>query len=481
MYNVQVIKEAAWDGLGSFMGGVAVQDMLKSLEAGSGVDAAAFTQGRALQYESLDNVLYTSTVSMTSAALWRAIRKNPIHATIDQYDRRTSFGDQWGMAVAESSNPANHISAIMRAYSEVAYYRSYREVSDVSLLVQNIANPELVEEVGGTESIIQRLNRDFYWADRSVIGTRVNGFYSLASEDANSMVGYDAAGTILTGREDFEGLAADIVNAGGTLTHAFANPLVVSDLSAAYATAERVVIMPGGSGGDAWPGTNPAGIDTAQGRISFERDPFNRIGWACPSAVEGDANRPSAPTSVAAAAAGTGGTIPTGSYWYKVTAVNENGQSVGVAMEAAVAVTLGEKVTLTITNGDASAAATGYFIYRSEKDAATAADCRFLWQTPITDGVTTAYIDTGYWVPGTSHVLMLGLGQTEVNGANQQWSQLLPLTKKPLAQTGPTRPFLMNLYGTLRVARPEWCAVYRNILPRKTRDAGWDPLGAYAA
>jgi hypothetical protein len=62
-----------------------------------------------------------------------------------------------------------------------------------------------------------------------------------------------------------------------------------------------------------------------------------------------------------------------------------------------------------------------------------------------------------------------------------QWSQLLPLTVKWLAQIGPTRPFLINLYGAFRIAAPEWCAVVKNVLPRRTRDAGWDPLGHYAS
>lgn len=481
MYDVRTIQEAQWSGMEGFLGGNFVMELLKALEAGAG-EAIGSAGGRAMQYESLDNVLQTVTLTQKNASLWRAITKKPIHATVDQFVRRTSMGEEWGIAVPESSNPADHLAELARAIATVKYYRSRREVSDVSMMVGMIENPETEEETAGTIQIIKRLAADMYWADQAVIPTQIDGFFSMlhaGHKDASKpqMISTDAEGKIITGRESFESLAAQVVNVGGLITHAFCNPLIAADFSSAYATAERIVIQPAAAGGLVEVGANVGTINTAQGPIAWEKDPFNKIGWIAPAAGDGVTGKPAAPTSVAGAAAGSDCAQPAGNYFYKVTAVNEYGESTPVA-SAVIAVTAGQHVTLTITNGNAAAApaATGFRIYRSELDAASAADCRYLWQVALT-ATTTVYVDAGYFVPGTAHVLMLDM---ETADTAQQWSQLLPLTKKRLAETGPTRPFLLNLIGALRVAKPEWCAVYRNVLPRFYRDAGWDPLKQYA-
>ncbi len=472
MYRINTLPQSDWEGMGDFLGlgGPIVQELTKALEAGSGVDAGLpFAGGRALQYESLDNVLQTVTLTEEDATLWRAIPKRAIHATVDQFVRRTSYGDEWGIAVAESSNPAAHIAALQRAYTEVKYYRSLREVSDVSLLVRNIENPETEEEIAGSRQLVHRLDFDMYYADSAVIPTRINGLLSILNAGTYDMVAVDQAGYVLSGREDFESIVADVRNVGGRITHAFVNPLLQADFSAVYAAAERITIAPGAPGGQVYVGATIGGIETSQGRIEWEGDPFNRIGWKCPAQAQGDG--PIAPATVTGAGGGTGGTIPTADYYYKVTAVNEDGESVGTATTA-VGVVLGQVVTLTITQ---NAVATGYRIYRSAKDAGDATDCRFLWQGAYTDG-SDSFVDTGYWVPGCAHCVMVDL---RPQATCLQWSQLLPLSKKRLAEVGPTRPFLMNLYGAFRVAKPEWLAVLRNILPIKIRDAGWDPLGLY--
>lgn len=482
-YSVMTLPESDWQGLDralAFFGGMGgdPEALQKAMEAGAGVDAAQFTGGRALGYESLDATLANVTWSEKNATLWRAIPKRSVNATVDQYVRRTAYGSRWSIAVPESSNPANQMATLQRAFIEMKYYRSYREVSDVSMLVSNTISAEAEEEQAGTREIIGRVNWDMYWSKQSALPNRIEGFFSLCADPSKNMVTYDNCGKILSGRENFEGLCADVASVGGHISHCFCNPLIAGDFSAAYASAERIGLVPQGPKGELYVGATIGGIMTAQGAIAWEQDLFNWIGWDYPTVAEGP-NPPGAPVLVSAVAGGTGGTIPTGNYTYRISAVTEDGESTTVLSDV-VAVTLGEKVTLTLTPADSRT--TGFYVYRSQLGVTgAAADHRFLWQGARATAGNSTFVDDGFWVPGTAHVLMLDM---EAAAGVCQWSQLMPLGKKKLAEVGPTRPFLLNLYGTLRVAKPEWCAVYRNILPKKHRDdtqRPWDPLGQYAS
>ena len=487
-YSIRTLDAADWNGLDSVWAGAVVEDLVKALEAGGGVDAASYEGGRALGYESLDSMLQNVTLTEKHAALWRAIPKRPIHATVDQYTRRSAHGGRWGMAVAESSNPTERAATLARMYAEVAYYRDYRSVSDISMAVSNIVNPKEEEAQSATIQLISTIDEDLYWCNRNAYGVvsggevvplALDGFYSkvyAAHNDATlpQPITINQGGAVLSSRDPFMQAAALVYNAGGRLTNAFCNPLLATDLTTVYETAERITINTGSqNSGSTYYGSEIGGINTAQGRLDFEQDPFNLTGWQYTGAVQGSSDRPAAATSVAAAAGSTGGIIPTGDYLYQVTAVNTYGESLAVD-SSVVSVTLGQKVTLTITNGSAAAAATGFRIYRSAKNASDTTDCRFLWHVPITSGATTSFVDDGFWVPGTSHILLLGLDGPQ---PGVQWSQLLPLTRKELAQTGPTQPFLFTLSGANRVAKPEWFAVIRNVLPTYVKDGGWNPLG----
>jgi hypothetical protein len=49
------------------------------------------------------------------------------------------------------------------------------------------------------------------------------------------------------------------------------------------------------------------------------------------------------------------------------------------------------------------------------------------------------------------------------------WQQLLPLMKLPLAITGPSMPFLLMLYGYLRITKPKQHVVLKNVRPSDHR------------
>jgi len=474
MYYIHTLPESDWTGLDQAL--PALSEVAKALQAGAGVDASSFTGGRALQYESLEDMLQTVTLTAEECTLWRAIPKRSIHATVDQFNRRTAFGGRWGIASAESTNPSEHLSTINRMYANVRYYRSLRQVSDVATMVGMTVNPMEEEQQAGTIQILQALDEDLYTGDSSVFPNRVDGILPVVTSGTYDTVVYDQAGDILTGREDFEMIAAEVRNRGGRITHAFANPLLQADLSIVYQSAERIMLlleqnMP--KNPRMYAGAMIGGVATSQGLITFEGDPFCKVGATCPAAAEGP-DAPNAPAGVTATATGSGGNMPAGKYYYKVCAVCETGRS-APATSSAVTITAGQKVQLTIQPPSGGTAPTGYWIYRSALNASDASDCRWLWHVAAASSGNTTFVDDGSWVPGTSHIVMMDLRQNAQARA-VQWSQLLPMSMKRLAETGPTKPFLVNLYGAFRIAAPEWIAVIKNVLPRKVKDDGWNPL-----
>lgn len=94
-----------------------------------------------------------------------------------------------------------------------------------------------------------------------------------------------------------------------------------------------------------------------------------------------------APTTLAAVASGTGGTLATATYFYKATAVNAFGESIA-STEASAAVTGPTgKVTLT---WDTMVGATSYKLYRSVSTNT---------EVFLTTVATPGYVDTGSIVP----------------------------------------------------------------------------------
>ena len=141
MYRINQLPQTDWQTLNRLLPVIGGEPgaMLKALTADAGVNATSFTGGRALTYENLDPMLQSVNLSADDHALWRALDKRAIHATVDQFNRRTAYTNaRWGNRVAETANPTMHIAQIARAYETVKYYRDRRAVSDVATLMHTV-------------------------------------------------------------------------------------------------------------------------------------------------------------------------------------------------------------------------------------------------------------------------------------------------------------------------------------------------------
>lgn len=490
-YPVRIIKSQQWKGYeriaplvsmvegpetlkGAGLDAEGPEPLAKSIfTAGTGVDAASFTGGRATQYESLDSKLQSITLTEEDCRFWQLLNKVPVHSTIDQFNRHTSRGNEWGSAKAEYGNPQYQIQAIARAYMEMAHYKELRQISDVSMMVNMQVNPALQQEQDGMINILHKLSKHLFWNVRAALPTGVNGFWAqvIAPSEPNIV---DLGGDILDSQQPIHQLAARMRNRGGRMTHLVMNPLLQEDFNSLFENAQRVSLPVAAE--RMYAGGYFGGMRTAFGTIDFESDPFNEVGWPYPTVAQGFTDRPGAPTLTSATAGSSGGTIPTGTYYYRVTAINADGESISDVSDP-VSVTLGQTVTLVITPNGAGEDATGYRIYRSAKDG-VATDCRYLWVAADSGEATTSFVDDGTWVPGTAHIAVADMRQ---QATTMQWSQLQPAAKKNLAPLGDWEWFLIVLRGVFRMAKPEWNGIIRNVLPSVVLDEGWDPLGLHAA
>jgi len=146
-----------------------------------------------------------------------------------------------------------------------------------------------------------------------------------------------------------------------------------------------------------------------------------------------------------------------GTYYYRITAIGENGESAPVA-SSAQSVAAGESVTLDLTETNGSTILY-YDIERSTKNGAVTTS-EWIGRYPKNTGGgagVTRIVDDNLQRTGAAPIV----GLTGDRG-DYQWEQLLPAYVKPLAVTGTTQPFLVLDFGSLFVISPEKLIVIGN-------------------
>lgn len=451
-----------------------VQALIKSLTSGYGTDAATFTGGRALTVESLDKVLQDVLWTEEHVKLFKALRKSPVFATVDQWVERSDYGSEFGVAVAETANPEIVTATMTRRYAEVKYYRDRRSVSHVLTLLNNIEEAEAEEETAGTRRILGRIEADLFTGNDTVFSTRIRGLQSIIATQGGDLV-QDAHGDAVDTQDLFHLLAGVIYKEAGKLTEVYYNPMCQADIDSALQVAQRIMVPTTTADGKIVVGATQTSLATAYGVIDFHPDIFVRAGWEmqAPNVAVGP-SAPSAPT--VNSVTGNAGTIynqtnlPAGTYYVRVSAVSETGES-AASTATAVALQAGKTIQISVSPG--AVVPTGYRVYLSAVDASSGDDCRFHEEVAYTGSPQTITID-GHWVTGSTTIFCLSTAPAQ--GAID-FRQLLPLMKMPLAVTEPVIPFLLNLYGYLRVRKPNWHAMIKNVVPNVVQDQGWKPLG----
>lgn len=464
-------------GHGDF-GNVDVLDNLsKALTAGSGVDAGAFTGGRALIPESLENTLVNVLWSQDEARLFQRIKKQPIASPVHQWDKRTAVGNSDGAWVAEGGSSFEKDQTIARIYETAKYLQTLRKATLQATLSNMIENAMTIEQNAGALWVIREVEKSMFYGNDLFVAEEPKGIIQQIHGAADNLATYGSyvGDNIL----DIRGAAADSAEYEKKMNEAtrviresygkgsllLTSTMVMQDVQ--NLLRDRIRFNAGQTQGSSIFNTYP----TPFGELEMLDDVFIQEG-AVPGSVSALAGAPSAPTEsvVPTSVAVAGSEISfwqsgdVGAYDYAVTAINKFGESAPVAMTQLAASVEGQKVTMTVADG--ATAGTAFKLYRGKKGAG-AADVRYV-KTVVSGGATTVITDFNAELPGTSTAFILTMDQ--VYDAIE-WFQFLPLMKFDLYPTNQAvYPFLMLLFGALALKKTEQHVIIRNISPASM---GW--------
>lgn len=457
------VTAEAYSGYNGF--GVApfsdIEALNKALSAGTGTDAASFTGGRSLIVESLEETLMTTTYSSTDVVLFKKLKQNPVFAVVDEWVEKSDYGSRYGMSVGETELPGARDTTYARKVGQVKFYRVRREISHVMTLMRGLVDAEAEEQVDGTMLLIRALEETSFNGNSTIIPEEFDGLKALIP--SSNVI--NVAGSLT--EETLQNAAELIRQNFGVPTDCMLSLKNQIDMDRILESKHRISIPIMGSDGGLTAGAPIEKYRTSFGTFNLCPDVFLTEENQAPTAGVGTA--PTAPTTVTAASpTGTDGAFASadaGVYYWGVSSFNKSGES-AVTVSGAATVAATNHVVLTIAAGTAGTAPniTGLKIYRSKVGGASTD--MLLIDTVAYTGTGQTYTDKNANLPGASDVYLLNMNP---NSRAISWQQLLPLMKLPLAITGPSIPFLLMIYGYLRVTKPKQHVRLSNVRPSDHR------------
>lgn len=475
--------------------GLAGQDngeLLKAMQAGqiTGRETTDVVGGyEPLKIESLERTLKSLEFRQKDIKLWNAITKLPAYNTVEEFAQLVSYGDTEGGFYQEGELSDVIDSQYTRKAEKVKYLQISGEVTIQAQMVRGIVDA-MRQEVENKMMRITGLANQFLtsaderyvpdqfnsiYAQHSDIGSNTGNTYSSWANYYDSDVVIDMRGKSLT-QLDIEKASVIIDSHYGVSETLFGPTSVISGVSQDYYEKQRILLN--GSAVNATAGMNVKNITTTLGDVSLNADKFLRKRPAKKlSAPASSAKAPTSPVTgaVAIVANAVGSKYESGDagdVFYAVAAENRYGQS-GLTLlgSGAASVVTGAGVDLTFTPGaGGSSSPTGYQIYRTKVTTSTSTttlDFYPLFKVSVSELTNGAFgaaagkvRDLGYILPGMEEAF-IGSVQDEV----MSFKQLAPISKLDLAVVGPSRKFMIFLYGTPQLYTPKKLVRFINVNP----------------
>lgn len=438
-----------------------VADLKKALSAGQDVNdpGAAPGVGFPLRTESLEATLKNVTFEMDEIKLFKTIPKVPASNTVEEFNRMLAYSRGGARAfdlgwMTEGDLPEEEDSTYERVTVLIKFLGVVGRVTHVANTIRpSHGNVISLETMNKTMFMLQQLEHSMFFGDSSLLTEQIDGLRKLIEDGAPDNI-VDLRGEpmseeymndgLLLIRDNF-GMATDFYSATG----------VFADLAKQVYDRQRFTVAP-------QPGVLGAQVTAFQGqhgKVNLHDSIFIQPGGLAPAAGLGTASkRPLAPTITVAPAAGADPLSlftadDAGTYTYRVVARNRFGASTPVDT-ASVAVAAGDAVTFTVQDGGQG---TQYYeVYRTEIGAA-ASTAELMVKVPRT-GATQVITDRNEDIPGTSDAFMLMQNQRSFS-----WSQLLPMTRIPLAAIDTSIRWAQVLYGAIKMYTPGKNLVFKNV------------------
>jgi len=441
-----------------------LEELNKALGTGEQGDAyGSFNDMSALRPQSLEATLKVVTATTDQIKFWKRIGKKQAFNTVEEFNVMDSMGGNSSPFFVEGGLPNEEDSHYLRQAQYVKFLGTTRVITHPATIVRNTVGDIVARETtNGTSWLLMQLEKALYFGNSALDplafdGVMMQVINAVAGKTYANQHVIDMKGQPLDENtmEDASAIIADNFGRGKLELHL--TNQVNKDLSKLVmgSSGRQRVMM--GQGQEIMLGQPIGGYMANAGPIEFVNNIFLKPQATVPSASAKGA--PAVPTYPGGqiVAGSSGATIPSGTYYYFVTAKNSAGESAPVSM-GSVAVTLGQAVTLTINRVVGDPPAKSYKVYRGTKS--TAADALFAFEIKDSGAETTqAIIDTNADIPGTHSAMALDNDPENV----LSFKQLAPLMKLPLARISAAERFMILLYGMIQVYNPRRIIVFKNI------------------
>jgi hypothetical protein len=481
--------QASLDNQVMFGGQTTIEDLdnlnkALSAEDITGRDTTNLTNasGAPLKVESLDKTLKVLTHSEQDVTIWKNIPQSPAYNTVEEYNQLASYGADRGGFNNEGETPVEEDSVYIRRAQLVKFLGVTKSVTHPMQLVNTHVGSIIDREVkNGTLWILRKIDRALYFGDESIIPQEFNGLLTqhqkndafLTTDDyMNSGLVVDLRGKILS-EEAIEDAANTIVENFGRPTQLYAPPKVLSDFVKNF--YGNKFIQPNTAAlTDGVMGQKVKSFESQFGNIGLNYDIFfNKAPNKAFNAAQTSQSSPNAPTAIGAVpvatdALGKFAAADAGDYIYAVSAINRFGESAMTVINTTPAtIVAGGAIDIQFTDTPSIYPASGYIVYRSQKNATTAATSTFaplfqLSKQQMLSGYDGAAANTvrdrNRYLPNTNRSF-LAQWDTDV----VEFKQLAPLMKMDLAIVSPAYRFMVLLYGTPFLYNPKKFVQFINI------------------
>lgn len=459
-----------------------LESLLKAVVAGTyNVAPTQLTQGAAQQIEDCSPLYTDMCYQNKHIFLQNDIQVKKAKSTFVQFNRFLSYGHFGGSATIEGAVGPQRTSQQRRFGVPMCYYSEVRQTTLAAQLVDTQSGESIdsVEDMAGQMNLAGDIEFDCYRgcddfsnagafdgnpnaipSMPNILGLQAQVRQSDAQLGATDLMFYayganyscvvQGGGIMTQGMIEDVSLRANLAfSSADTL---YIDPTVNSAYNKGTAiTGQLQRILLGGSAQQA------SGADlkrqwTFGGEVQLKASNFLRGRTGPDFTVAG---APAAPTFTNGQTAAQGTTFLINEvYQYKVTGVNDLGESAPSAASSVTISASANSVSLTIT--PAAGTASKYFnVYRSFAGGAAAA-VRFIGRVANSGAATTVFVDLNNKIPGFVTGVLADLGTMDL-------AELAPYSKKKLAEVDLSTPSANFRFVTLRVKAPRMNVLLDNL------------------
>lgn len=459
-----------------------IEALNKAITAGYGGAGKPtdLTYGGVLQAESLESTLKSVTFDMKNLKFWPAVSIDKAYNLFEQYNRLIGYGSDASPYMGEGGAPQEEDSTYIRDGQRIVFFGTRRKVSHQMTLVRTTVGDIVAQQAKeGTMNLLKHVERELYWghahfanvatgamdgavSDLPANSIAMNGLLQqLLKGDYDSQhkskdfegygdwssIGQDLGGAVIS-QDDIEQLAVIALENFGAPSELHAEPVVISAFVKQFYPQFRSA--PGLANQAV--GYDVSKITTTAGSVDLKPNLFLRPR----SGVRLQAVNSNAPSlgsaSVAGAGSGSGSGLAAGNYQYKMTFVNDFGESAPISESGGVTITAGQVVTLTVSS---SPSCKYVKVYRSAVGGAAGSE-KFVGNFKYNPAGT--YVDANAKSPGLGEAFLM-----DMSAECLRFKQLAPLSKINFAIVSTALEFAIVLYGALFVYTPRFNCFFKNV------------------